>query len=273
MDRHSTNISVAPNPARAGSGVNRPAAPPESPAPDIPRRADVADANGDGLPENLWVVVAAYNEQCRIGAVLDALTRVVRNVVVVDDGSCDETAREALQRPVWFLRHAVNLGQGAALQTGISFALAREAEYVVTFDADGQHNPADIPPLLRALRSHAADFALGSRSLGEAAGIPFSRKLTLRLAVLFTRLVSGIALTDAHNGLRAMTRAGAEQIMITWNRMEHASEIVEQMVRSGRKYVEVPVRIRYTATSLAKGQKNSAAIPMALKLLLEKVVR
>jgi glycosyltransferase involved in cell wall biosynthesis len=221
----------------------------------------------------LWVVIAAYNEQRRIGAVLKNLSRIAKNIVVVDDGSRDETAQEILRHPVWLLRHVANLGQGASLQTGISFAIRQGAEYIVTFDADGQHDPTDIHAMLDALNANSADYALGSRFLGGAAGIPFFRKLVLRSAVLFTRIVSGISLTDAHNGIRLMTRRGAERIQITLNRMEHASEIVEQIAESGLKYVEVPVHITYTADSLAKGQKSSAAISLAIKLLIEKVVR
>ena len=95
----------------------------------------------------------------------------------------------------------------------------------------------------------------------------------LRAAVVFTRIMSGAMLTDTHNGFRAMTRRGAETLCITMNRMEHASEIIEQVARSGLKYIEVPVCIRYTADSLAKGQKTSAAVQLGLKLLLEKVLR
>jgi hypothetical protein len=119
----------------------------------------------------------------------------------------------------------------------------------------------------------SADFALGSRFLGKAQGIPRSRKLMLRMAVLFTRIFSGVALTDAHNGLRAMTRRGAEKLRITMNRMGHASEIIDQIARSGLKYVEAPVTIRYTVDSLAKGQKTSQALRLGIKLLLEKVIR
>jgi glycosyltransferase involved in cell wall biosynthesis len=235
-------------------------------------RETVAEEGGS-LPESLWVVIAAYNEHRRIGAVLEDLLQIAKNVVVVDDGSRDDTAQEVLRHPVWLLRHAANLGQGASLQTGISFAIRQGAERIVTFDADGQHDPADIRTMLDALNSNAADYALGSRFLGGAADIPFFRKLVLRSAVLFTRALSGVSLTDAHNGIRLMTRKGAERIRITLNRMEHASEIVEQIAASGLKYVEVPVHIKYTADSLAKGQKSSAAIVLAIKLLIEKVVR
>ena len=225
------------------------------------------------LPAELWVVIAAYNEGRRIGTVLDSLSPVARNIVVVDDGSKDDTGSTVLERPVWLLTHPANLGQGAALQTGIAFALGRGASHIVTFDADGQHGIDDIPRLVEALDQNGADFALGSRFLGHAEGIPLSRRIVLRLGILFTRLLSGVALTDTHNGFRAMTRRGAQRIQITLNRMEHASEIIEQVARSGLKFVEVPVTIRYSAESLTKGQKTSAAVGLGLKLLLDKVTR
>jgi glycosyltransferase involved in cell wall biosynthesis len=219
----------------------------------------------------VWVIVPSYDEGRRIGRVLDELLLVVRHVAVVDDGSSDETAREVMKRPVWLLRHQVNLGQGAALQTGLTFALSRGASHVVTFDADGQHCVADIPTLIRALSEHDADFALGSRFLGDAEGIPWSRRAVLRLGTVLTRLLSGVWLSDTHNGIRAMTRRGAERIRITFNRMEHASELIDQIVRSRRGYVEVPVRIRYTSDTLIKGQKTTAAIGVGLRLILGKI--
>ena len=223
--------------------------------------------------KGVWIVITACNEQRRIGAVLDDLLSWTESVVVVDDGSRDDTAGEVLKRPVWLVRHAVNLGQGAALQTGIAFALQQEAETIITFDADGQHCTTDLPVLIERLTATGADFVLGSRFLGKAEGIPWSRKIVLQMAVLFTRVFSGVALTDAHNGLRAMTRRGAQHLRITMNRMEHASEIIDQIARSGLKYVEAPVTVRYTAESLAKGQKSAGALRLGLKLLLERIVR
>jgi polyprenyl-phospho-N-acetylgalactosaminyl synthase len=143
---------------------------------------------------------------------------------------------------------------------------------VATFDADGQHAADDLPELLAALTRSAADFALGSRFLGRAEGIPISRRIILKLAILFTRLMSGVTLSDAHNGIRVMTRRGAQRLRITMNRMEHASQFVEQMLASGLRYVEVPVTVRYTADSLRKGQKTSGAVKLATKLLLEKLL-
>lgn len=232
-----------------------------------------AAAGGASLAARSWVVVPSFNEAARLGAVLDGLVALWPNVVVVDDGSADPTPEVVRGRPVWLVRHAVNLGQGAALQTGLRFALERGAAFLVTFDADGQHDPADVAPLLAPLAEGRADFALGSRFLGEAPGIPWARRLLLRCAVLFTRVVHGPKLTDSHNGLRAMTRRGAEALRIDMNRMEHASQLLEQIHRSGLAWVEVPVTVRYTRDSLAKGQRTSSALKMAARLLLEKVLR
>jgi polyprenyl-phospho-N-acetylgalactosaminyl synthase len=238
-----------------------------------PHRAGMP-APGVAVPaDSVWIVIPAYNEEGRIGAVLDQLLHHWPNIVVVDDASTEGTVRAVLARPVWLLRHVVNLGQGAALQTGISFALRREAQYIITFDADGQHSPDDLAALLGPLAAGRADFTLGSRFLGGAEGMPASRRLLLRLAVLFTRIVSEVRLTDVHNGLRAMTRHGAIRLVITMNRMEHASQIVDQIHASGLPYVEVPVVVRYTRETLAKGQQSSAALKMAATLIVEKITR
>ncbi|HPZ83258.1 MAG TPA: glycosyltransferase family 2 protein, partial [Thermogutta sp.] len=154
------------------------------------------------LPADVWVVVPAYNESARLGNTLKDLLTVAQTVVVVDDGSKDDTYDVASQYPVWVLRHVVNLGQGAALQTGITFALRQGAQYVATFDADGQHDARDLLSMLEMLQSSGADYALGSRFLGRAEGIPWHRRLMLRAAVLFTRLLSGAVVSDTHNGIR-----------------------------------------------------------------------
>jgi glycosyltransferase involved in cell wall biosynthesis len=224
-------------------------------------------------PPAVWVVIPAYNESPRVGRVIDEVLRINHSVVVVDDGSTDDTLVTVLSRDVWVVRHAANLGQGAALQTGIDFALARGAEAIVTFDADGQHQAADISRLLDALRIYDADFALGSRFLGQTDGMPWTRKLMLKAAIVVTRILSHAQVSDAHNGLRAMTRRGAERILLRCNGMEHASEILDQIVLTGLAYVEVPVRIRYSAETLAKGQRTAAAWGLGVRLLLYKFAR
>jgi polyprenyl-phospho-N-acetylgalactosaminyl synthase len=212
----------------------------------------------------VWVVIAAYNEASVIGRVINDVKRGGYTVVVVDDGSSDRTAEASAAAHV-LIRHPVNLGQGAALQTGVDFALESGADVIVTFDADGQHRAVDIEKLVQAIRIADADFALGSRFLGCADGMPTSRRLLLKAATLFTQLTTGLRISDTHNGLRAMTRRSARVVRLRQNRMAHASEMLSQIAASGLSYIEVPVTIEYSAYSLAKGQ----AIGDALMILLD----
>jgi polyprenyl-phospho-N-acetylgalactosaminyl synthase len=224
------------------------------------------------MPLRVWVVIAAYNEASVIGRVISEVMRRGYAVVVVDDDSSDHTA-EASAAADAVVRHPLNLGQGAALQTGIDYALERGADIIVTFDADGQHRAADIENLVQAIRLADVDFALGSRFLGRTDGLPMSRRILLKAATLFTRLTSGLRISDTHNGLRAMTRRGAGMIRLRQNRMAHASEILSQIAASGLGYVEVPVNIEYSACSLAKGQKIGDALMILLDLFARRLYR
>jgi glycosyltransferase involved in cell wall biosynthesis len=225
----------------------------------------------DGM--RIWAVIAAYNEAKVIAGVVGDVARRGCSVVVVDDGSADGTAERAAAAAAAVVRHPVNLGQGAALQTGIDYALQQGADVIVTFDADGQHRATDIERLVSALGAAGADFALGSRFLGSTIALSTARRLLLRAATVFTQLTTGLRLTDTHNGLRAMTRRGAEKIRLRQNRMAHASEILAQIAASGLPYVEVPVRIEYTAYSLAKGQRLGDALAILLDLFARRLYR
>ena len=221
----------------------------------------------------IYVVIAAYNEGAVISRVVADVKRAGYPVVVVDDGSRDATADHARSAGATVIEHPFNLGQGAALQTGIDYAVAQAAEIIVTFDADGQHRVSDISRLTDALVQERADFALGSRFLGQAPNLPPLRRLMLRAATLFTRLTSGLQVTDTHNGLRAMTRNGAAAIRLQQNRMAHASECLSQIGASGLRYVERPVTIEYTAYSLAKGQNMRDAVLILLDLFARRLYR
>ncbi len=205
-----------------------------------------------------WVVIAAYNEDQVIRGVVEGVRREGWSLVVVDDGSTDDTVAAARAAGATVVRHAINLGQGAALQTGIDYAIRRGAHVIVTFDADGQHDPADIPALVAALTG--ADIALGSRFLGKVEGASAQRMAMLRTAVRMSNRLSGLKLTDAHCGLRAFRASAARDLRISQDRMAHASELLRKIKASGLRVVEVPVTIRYTAHSMRKGQHGIQAV-------------
>jgi glycosyltransferase involved in cell wall biosynthesis len=204
---------------------------------------------------SVWVVVPAFNEGSRIGATIGELAETFANVVIVDDRSADATGDLALEAGAHVVRHPVNLGQGAALATGIAYALRNNANSIVTFDADGQHDVADARRMVDELVETGCDVVLGSRFLGASIGMRASRRLLLRAAILFTRFTTGLKVTDTHNGLRVLSATAARTITIRHNRMAHASEILGQIAAHGLSYREVPVTIRYTDYSRAKGQR------------------
>lgn len=214
------------------------------------------------------VVIPAYNEGTVVHGVVDRVRRVCANVVVVDDGSADNTAESAKLAGATVVRHAINLGQGAALQTGILCALDRGARYIVTFDADGQHDPDDIGRLVSALEGEKFDVALGSRFAGMAVNMPTSRRWMLHAARAANFFLTGLMLSDAHNGARAFTRSAARKIRIRQAQMAHATEIIAQVAQHQLSFVEVPVTIRYTDYSLEKGQKLSNSFNILVDLLL-----
>lgn len=234
--------------------------PPAPPPPDS-AAAELSPSHRE-LRRKVAVVIAAYNEGSSIAAVVRGALPFCQWTVVVDDGSLDGTSTAALEAGAYVLRHPINLGQGAALQTGIEYALSLGAEYVVTFDADGQHSADELLPMVEHLNMAGVDVVLGSRFLGTAINMPRSKAFTLWLAVHFTRLTTGLKLTDTHNGFRVLSRNAAARIRIRQNRMAHASELLEQIASLKLRYAEFPVTITYTEYSMAKGQRvlNSVSI-------------
>jgi polyprenyl-phospho-N-acetylgalactosaminyl synthase len=224
-------------------------------------------------PHEVWVVLAAYNEARVIADVVADVRHAGHPAVVVDDGSTDGTSAAAREAGATVLEHPINLGQGAALQTALEYAVSAGAEFIVTFDADGQHRARDIPRLMEALLRGGADFALGSRFLGDTLNMPSARRRLLQAATWFTRATTGLRITDSHNGLRAMTRRGALAIRLKQNRMAHASEILHQIAASGLKYVEAPVTIEYSTYSLAKGQQLGDSLSIVLDLFARRLHR
>ncbi|HEY5246990.1 MAG TPA: glycosyltransferase family 2 protein [Dermatophilaceae bacterium] len=216
-----------------------------------------------------WVIIPLYNEEEVIGDVIAGVLAEFAQVVCIDDGSSDQSAARAAAAGARVVRHPFNLGQGAALQTGFQFALADpEMKYVVTFDADGQHQITDAVGMVERLRAGEAEVVFGSRFMDERSTPSFAKKVVLRAAVGYTNMTTSTRLTDAHNGLRAISRPVLAQLSITQNRMAHASELVAQIGASKATYVEHPVHILYTEYSKAKGQSLWNSINILADLML-----
>ncbi len=224
-----------------------------------------------GIGMKTWIVIAAYNEGKVIGHVVAAVCALYPNVVVVDDASSDNTVQEARTAGAVVLKHIINRGQGAALKTGIMYALRQGAEAIVTFDADGQHDPREIASMLEPIEKGSADIILGSRFLKDGSNVPPLRRLALHAGIVFTRVMSRIDVTDTHNGFRAMNRFAAEKIRIAQDRMAHASEILDEIVRHKLRYQEVPVTITYSYYSRGKGQRTSSMFRIAFKIFMHKL--
>jgi len=222
-----------------------------------------------------FVIVPCYNEGPVLRETVCELLALGLQVVVVDDGSKEPAAGHSEGLAVHLLRHTVNLGQGAALQTGMDYALERGAEILVHFDADGQHDPAAIPRMTAILRSGEADVVLGSRFLDAAhkAAVPRLKRWVLRGGIAVSWVFSGLWLSDTHNGLRAMTREAAGKIRLTENGFGHATEILAEIHRARLRCQEVPALVRYTEYSQAKGQGVSNSFNLVIDLLLQKILR
>ena len=217
-------------------------------------------------------IIPVYNEGKVIRRVIEAVQEHYTHVVCVNDGSRDNSAAEIASTGAYLVDHPVNMGQGAALQTGVEFArLIKEVDYFVTFDADGQHRLTDVEEMLKVARRGDIDIVLGSRFRGGAVNMPKLKRIILKAAVWFSNVTSGVKLTDTHNGLRVFNRKVAEEMQITMSDMSHASEIIELVSKHGWRYEEIPVVIEYTDYSLEKGQSMLNAVNIGFDTVLRKV--
>jgi glycosyltransferase involved in cell wall biosynthesis len=219
-----------------------------------------------------FIVIPAYNEEKSIAKVIKDLKKGGYNdIVVVDDGSKDNTYSAAEKAGADVLRHFINRGQGAALKTGVDYALMQRADMIVTFDADGQHLVSEIKRMTQPIVKGEVDVTLGSRFLDGKTKLPLKKRMVLKGAVFFMWLMYGIKLSDAHNGFRALSRKAAQKIEIKADRMEHASEIVEEIHKRRMRFKEIPVTIKYTDYSVKKGQSVWNSLRIAARMMRRKM--
>lgn len=221
------------------------------------------------------VVIPAFNEGAVLRQVaISLLQQAGFTLIVVDDGSQSPLRQNIFDLPLVLLRHRTNLGQGAAIQTGLDYAKKLRPDVVITFDADGQHEAGDLPAMIEPIIHNEADVVMGSRFLsGSATRVPLIRKAVLKIARIINFLLSGMMCSDAHNGLRAMNSKALEKIALTENRMAHATEILFEIKKHKLRFKEVPVHIHYTHYSKQKGQSAWSSIQIFFDLVLHKLFK
>lgn len=233
--------------------------------PDDPRTAPPVTPD-----DTAWVVIPLYNEATVIGGVVRDLRQHFEHIVCVDDGSTDSSAVEARGAGALVIEHPINLGQGAALQTGFEYALGHpQCEFVVTFDADGQHRIEDAIEMIEIARRDDVAIVFGSRFLDKRTNPGLIKRIVLKTAVWVTNMTTGMNLTDAHNGLRAIRRDALSQINLKQDRMAHATEIVLELGSTALPWREHPVELLYTDYSKGKGQ----SVLNSINILVDLVVR
>jgi polyprenyl-phospho-N-acetylgalactosaminyl synthase len=222
---------------------------------------------------DVFVVIPAYNENTVLRTSISGLLPFGYSVVVVDDGSAVPASECLDGLRVYSVRHDINLGQGAALQTGAEFALEKGAAIIVHFDADGQHPAAMVERLIEPIVSGKVDVTLGSRFLDpkDSRAVPVEKRWLLKAAVFVSWMFTRMWLTDAHNGLRALSRSAAEKIVLKENGFAHATEILDLLRRSKMRYCEVPVSVVYTDYSRRKGQSIFNSANILIDLLLRRL--
>jgi polyprenyl-phospho-N-acetylgalactosaminyl synthase len=204
---------------------------------------------------DVWIVVPAYNEAGVIGDVISQLRSAFANVVCVDDGSADDTGDIALRAGAHLVRHPVNLGQGAAIQTGVEYARSRPgARVFATFDADGQHRVSDVLAMIDRLHSDSADIVIGTRFGPGVSRPPLLKRVVLQTAAALSPRGRRLGLTDTNNGLRVFNKTVADRLDITMNGMSHATEFIMLIDENRWRVAEQPVEVLYTEYSSAKGQ-------------------
>ncbi len=217
--------------------------------------------------ESIYAVLPALNESTRIEPVLVTLQMEgIKNIIVVNDGSNDNT-KEVVNKykGIVVLDHIINLGPGAATLTGVKYAIKSGAQYVVTLDADSQHNPENILSLVNHLKDNEMDLVIGSRFL-QHNDIPFMRLIYNFFGNLISFLITGVYLSDSQSGMKAMSQKFANQLEISFDGFEFCIEIIKQAKIHKAKIGEIPIDVKYTADTMSKGQNFQTGLGMLLKL-------
>ena len=220
----------------------------------------------------IFVIVPAFNEEVMVAKVINKIPRRLVGfgkvtTVVVDDGSSDLTSFEASRAGAIVIRHSINCGLGGALGTGFAYAKKNNADVVITLDADGQHDPSDVLPMIRQINKKNVDVVIGSRMIAKKK-MPLDRRIINYLGNIATYILFGVWTTDSQSGMRAFTKRALDKIEIKTNRMEVSTEFFKEIKRNNLSFTEVPIKPVYTNYSRKKGQKNFNAVDVFYKIFL-----
>lgn len=216
--------------------------------------------------QQIYIVIPAKNEADRIGQVIrQTALQGYDHIIVVDDGSTDTTAQVALHYGATVLSHPINLGAGAATQTGLEFALEQGADIIVTLDGDNQHFPEDIPRLVAALEEQSVEVVIGSRFLQENEQIPPLRRFYNKIGNWITAIITGALISDSQSGMKAFRSSFAKKINLQFNGYEFCTEFIYLVRHHNASYTEIPINVRYNQDTLKKGQSLGNGIKMAFR--------
>jgi len=220
----------------------------------------------------LAILIPAYNEEKTLDRVIQTLPKKFpgiksQEIIVVNDGSFDRTREVALKQKATVISHWLNRGLGGALGTGFEYVRRHNFDLVVTFDADGQHHPEDIAPVIRPIVQKKADMVVGSRFITKKGLMPWYRRIGIFVMNIITYLLFWVWTTDSQSGLRAFSRRAIQAIEIKSNKMEVSSEFFNEIQSKNLRLAEAPIRSIYTHYSLSKGQKNINGFRILFKLI------
>ncbi len=220
------------------------------------------------MHEHLYIIIPAKDEEKRIGKVIYKTQALgYYNIIVVNDGSKDNTAAIAEAYGVTVLTHPINLGPGAATQTGIEYALEAGAKYIVTMDADEQHSPSDINVLCSTIENEQVDVVLGSRFLNKNNTIPFIRIIYNKIGNLISFMLTGIYVSDSQSGMKAFNADFASKTKLKFNGFEFCIEIIRNIKTNNATFTEIPIQVMYSEETLSKGQSFFSGFQMVARLI------
>jgi glycosyltransferase involved in cell wall biosynthesis len=224
--------------------------------------------------KQLTLILPVLNEAEVLAEVLTRLKTTLKKlplkteIAVVNDGSFDSSAKIAREQGATVLTHLINRGLGAALGTGLAYAKQKKVDFAVTFDSDGQHDPADIAKVLAPLLSGRADVVVGSRSLSREGKMPVLRRINNYAFNVLTWIFFGQRSSDSLSGFRGFNRRAIRLIRLKTERMEVSNEFFAEIKRHRLHLEEVPIKVIYTPYSMKKGVKPGNVFAIIFRLVL-----